>query len=108
MTFWYGSRYRSADPYLWLPDPDPAVSQMTKKNLSKFLLNTFKATFKSFFKDKKGIKKTQYSRNQGFSYIVCLMLEGPGAGAGSVRRTYGIGIVEYLRKRLLNPLEGRS
>ncbi len=36
------------------------------------------ATFTPFFKGKKVIKKSQNSRNQGFSYYLCLMIEGSG------------------------------
>ncbi len=60
MTFWCGSG--SADPCLWLmdPDPDPAIFVIDlqdpnkKANLKKvFLLLLFEYTFTSFFKDKK-------------------------------------------------------
>jgi hypothetical protein len=59
----------------------------TKKNFSTFFcLLHFKATLRSFFKDKTGfIKKSQNSRNQGFSYYFCLMIKG--SGSGSVPRT---------------------
>ncbi len=55
----------------------------TKNNLKKkFLLIKvlFKGTFTSFFKDKKS-KKSQSSRNQGFSNYFCLMIEGSGSVA---------------------------
>jgi hypothetical protein len=57
------------------------------KNItSVFAYFIFKLTFTSFFKDKV-IKKSQNSRNQGFSYYFCLVIEG----AGSVPRTNGSG-----------------
>ncbi len=91
MTFWCGSG--SEDPCLWLMDPDPAIFiidlQDAKKNLLKnkfFCLLFFESTFTSFFKDKKS-KKSQNSRNQGFSYCFCLMIEG----SGSIPLTYGSG-----------------
>ncbi len=84
MIFWCGSG--SADP-----DPDPAIFVMDlqeakKKNyfLKQFsCLLLFEGTFTSFVKDKKSKKKSQKSRNQGFSYYFCLMIEESGAGAGS-------------------------
>jgi hypothetical protein len=47
-------------------------------SLQVFCLLLFEATFTSLFKDKKVIKKLQNSRNQGFSYYFCLMIEGSG------------------------------
>jgi hypothetical protein len=49
----------------------------------------FEGTFTSFFKDKKSKRchKLQKSRNQGFSYYFCLMIEG----AGSITLTDGSG-----------------
>jgi hypothetical protein len=49
----------------------------------------FEATFTSFFKDKKS-KESQNSKNQGFSYNFCMMIEGSGSipltsGSGSGR-----------------------
>ncbi len=56
------------------------------------MLITFEATFTSFFKDKKS-QESQNSRNQRFSYYFCLLIEGSGAGSGSVPRTNGSGSV---------------
>jgi hypothetical protein len=58
---------------------------MTEKNnfLTIFLLLTvllFEGTFTSFFKDKKVKKKSQSSRNQGFSCYFCMRIEGSGSG----------------------------
>jgi hypothetical protein len=56
--------------------------------------HTFEATFTPFFKDKKS-KESQNSRNQGFSYYFCMMIEGSGsgsrAGSGSGSVTSGSG-----------------
>ncbi len=41
----------------------------------------FEGTFTSFFLRWKGIKYSQKSRNQGFSYYFCLMIEGSGSGS---------------------------
>jgi hypothetical protein len=52
-------------------DADPEVPRT-------YIRNT--GTFTSFFKDKiKSKKKSQNSRNQGFSYYFCLMMEGAGS-----------------------------
>ncbi len=50
-----------------------------------FCLLLFEATFTSFFID----KKLKVSGNQGFCYYVCMMIEGSGAGSGSVPLTNG-------------------
>jgi hypothetical protein len=44
-----------------------------------FCLLLFEGTFTSFFKDKKS-QKSQNSRNQGFSYYFCLLIEGSRSG----------------------------
>ncbi len=49
-----------------------------------FCLFLFETTFTSFF-NVKVIKKSQNSRNQGFSYYFCLMIEGPGSGSVWIR-----------------------
>jgi hypothetical protein len=54
---------------------------------SSFLLFTFiliEGTLTSFLKDKKVIKKSQKSKNQGFSYYLCLIIEGSDSVSGSV------------------------
>ncbi len=60
MTFWRGSGSGSADPCLWLLDPDPSlfiidIQEANKKiNLKKFVcILLFEGTFTSFFKNKK-------------------------------------------------------
>ncbi len=55
---------------------------------SLFCLLLFEATF-TFFSKSKVIKKSQNGRNQGFSYYLCLMVEG--SGTGSIPRTNGPG-----------------
>ncbi len=71
MTFWCGSG--STDPCLWLMDPDES--------------------FSTFFFLKVHLHPLQNSRNQGFSYYFCLMIEvsGAGAGSGSIPLTNGSG-----------------
>ncbi len=97
MTFWCGSG--SADPCLWVmdPDPDPALFIIDLQDANKKLL-----FFKSFLHITfwryiyivfKKIKRSQNSRNQGFSYYSCLIIEGSGSGsrAGSIPLTNGSG-----------------
>ncbi len=60
----------------------------TKNVFPKLLcLLLFEATFTSLFKDKKVTKKSQNSRNEGFSKYFCLMIEE----SRSVPRTNGSG-----------------
>jgi hypothetical protein len=96
MSLWCGSGSKSgsADPCLRLMDPDPDadpnpaifVIDLEDANKNKFFLKQFfcillfEGTFISFIKNK---KKLQNSRNQGFSYYFCLMIEGSGSGVGS-------------------------
>jgi hypothetical protein len=66
------------------PDPDLAIFitdlQDAKKTNFFCLLILSEGTFSSCLKD----EKSQNSRNQGFSYYFCLMIEGSGAGDKSV------------------------
>ncbi len=65
-------------------------SSLTFKNHQKtnfFFLLLFEGTFTSFFKDKKS--NSHNSRNQGFSYYFCLLIEG--SGSGSIPLTNGSG-----------------
>jgi hypothetical protein len=67
------------------PAPDPAILVLDLQDSNKKLYFSpsfsayyfLKGTFISFFKDNKVIKKTQNSRNQGFSYYFCLTIAGP-------------------------------
>ncbi len=80
MTFWYRSESVSvsADPYNWVTDPDPEQDPaLSVRGFQVFCFLLFKGTFTSVFKDKKVIKKSQNSRNQGFSYFF-LMMERSG------------------------------
>ncbi len=104
MTFWCGSGSGSADPCLWLMDPDPVSGsgscyfrhrplRCQQKN------NFFKTLFSVYYFLKvhlhhlskiKSQKDLQNSRNQGFSYYFCMMIEGSGSipltnGSGSGR-----------------------
>jgi hypothetical protein len=68
-------------------DPDPSIfiidlQDANKKLILKknFCILRFEGTFTSFFKG----KKSKGSKNLGFSYYFCLMIEGsrPGSGSG--------------------------
>jgi hypothetical protein len=83
------------DPY---PDsdPDPAIFvidlQMPAKN--KFFNEIFSAYYflkvqLHHFSKIKSQKESQNSRNQGFSYYFCMMIEG--SGSGSIPLTSGSG-----------------
>ncbi len=65
----------------------------------------FETTFTLFFEDKSH-KEVRRSRNQGFSYYFCLMIERSGSGAGSVPLTNGSGSgrpknIRIIRLRIL-------
>ena len=101
MTFLCGSG--SADPCLWLmdPDPDPGSgscffrhwpSRCSQKN--NFCLNIFSAYYflkvhLHHFSKIKSQKELQNSRNRGFSYYFCTMIEG--SESGSITLTNGSG-----------------
>ncbi len=97
MKFWGGSGSLSADPCLWLVDPDPGswirillFLSLTFQDASKKLI--FNTIFSAYyflkvhlhnFSKIKSQKEPQNSRNQGFSYKFCMMIEGSGSRAGS-------------------------
>ncbi len=101
MTFWCGSGSGSADPYLWLIRIllfSSLTFKMPKKNF--FFLKSIPAYYflkvhLHNFSKIKIKKKSQNSRNQGFSEYICLMIEGSGsgsrAGSGSIPLTNGSG-----------------
>jgi hypothetical protein len=59
------------------PDPDPANFVIDLQDVNKA----------NYFKDKNFIKKYQNSKNQGYFYYFCLMIEG----SGSVGQRYRYG-----------------
>ncbi len=70
MTFWYG--FGSADSCLFPMDPDP--------DASIFVIDLQDANEKLICKKsfwKYGTFTSQSSRNEGFSYNFCLMIDGP-------------------------------
>ncbi len=65
----------------------PSRCQQKTNFFTKFFcILLLEGTFTLFFKDKKS-KKSQNSRNQGFSYYFCMMIEG----SGSITLTNGYG-----------------
>jgi hypothetical protein len=89
------------DPYPWIRTSDlriqilhfsSVIFKTPTKNIFYFIfiyILLFEGTFTLFFEDK-GHKKSRNSRNQGFSYYFCLMMEVSGAipltnGSGSGR-----------------------
>ncbi len=105
VTFWFGSG--SADPCLWQmdPAPDPAIFVIDLQDANKklfFLLFTFWRYCYIIFQRQKIAKKSQYSRNQGFSYCCCLMKEGSGSGCVyAVHLTNGSGSRRHKNIRIL-------
>ncbi len=106
MTFWGGTGSGSADPCLWLMDPDsdvdpdPAIFVIDLQSANKklmFFKNRFSAyyflkehfTLTSYFSKIKSQKEVTSSRNQGFSYYFCLVIEG--SGSRSIPLTNGSG-----------------
>ncbi len=89
----------SADPCLWPMDPDPdpvyfrpwPLRRQQKTIFFCLLPGTFwRYGHYIIFLRWKVPKKSQYSKNQGFSYYFCLMIEGSGSvpltnGSGSRR-----------------------
>ena len=70
------------------PALDPAIFfidlQNSNRKLFFFLLNTlwrYTTSITKIKSHKEVIKKSQKSRNQGFSYYFCLITEGSGAGS---------------------------
>ncbi len=82
----------SADPCLWLMDPDPGsrscyfrhwpsrCQQKTNLLTQFFLLAYFLKLHLHHFSNIKSQKESQNSRNQGFSNYFCMMIEGSGSG----------------------------
>jgi hypothetical protein len=81
----------SADPCLWLLDPDtePSIFITDLKDANKQLVKKISAyyflkvllVFYIIFLRQKVNKKSQNSRNQVFFYYFCLMIEGSGSGS---------------------------
>ncbi len=71
-------------------DPDPAVFVIDLQDASiKLIFNTIFSTYfflklhLHHFSKIKSQKESQNSRNQGFSYYFCMIIEGSGAGSRS-------------------------
>jgi hypothetical protein len=71
-------------------DPDPAVFIIVQIVLyGSFPAYYFLKTLLYYFSKIKSQKKSQNSRNQGFSYYFCMIREG--SGSGSIPLTNGSG-----------------
>ena len=94
-TFWMIGEASVA--HLWhcgsdpTPDPDIFVRPSRWQRKIIFLLRFFIYYFWKLhlhnFKEKKVLKKSQNSTNQGFSYYFCSMREGSGAGSQRPKNT---------------------
>ncbi len=86
MTFWFGCRSGSSDPYLWLTDlaPEPTVLSVPFKTPTKniFVLQVYMLIpFWKYIYIIKVRKKSQNSRNQGFFSLFRLFNERSGSGS---------------------------
>ena len=124
MSFWGGSGSGSSDPCLWLMDPDPGSGSCYFRHWpprcqqkTNFLTQFFNTIFCAYyflklhlhnFSKIKSQKESQNSRNQGFSYYFCMMIEG--TGSGSIPLTSGSGRpknmwIQWIRKTGKNTLK---
>jgi hypothetical protein len=67
------------DPALFVIDFQDANKKLIKKKF--FCLLLFEGPFKTSFSKIKSQKTSQSSRNQGFSYYFCLVIEESGYGS---------------------------
>jgi hypothetical protein len=115
MTFWGASWSGSADPCLWLMDPDPSIFVIDLQDASKkIILNKIFSAYYFLklhlhhFSKIKSQKESQNSRNQGFSYYFCTMIEG--SGSASIPLTRGSGSSRpkntWIRIRNTTPIFG--
>ncbi len=79
----------SGSCFFFIDLQDANKKQFFFKKLSCLLLFEGTCTMYIIFQRQKLKKKSQNSRNQGFSYYFCLMIEG--SGSRSVPPTYGSG-----------------
>ncbi len=108
MTFWGGSGSGSADPRLWLmdpdSDPDPAIfvidlQDARKKQFFNTNFSTYyflKVHLHHFSKIKSQKESQNSTRNQGFPYYFCMMKEG----SGSIPLTSGSGSGSWRPKNM--------
>ena len=99
MSFWGGSGSGSADPCLWLVDPDPGSGSFYFRHWPSRCqqkTNFFNTIFSAYdfskldlhhFSKIKIQKDSQNSRNPGFSNYFCMMIEGSGSRAESGSRS---------------------
>ncbi len=105
---WCGSRSGSgsADTCLRCPDQDPAIFVIDLQDAQeKYFKKSFPAyyflTVQSQHFSKKNVKKkSQSSRNQGFSYYFCLVIEGSGSGSRPLTNGSGSRRLKNIRIRI--------
>jgi hypothetical protein len=92
------------------PTPDPAifVSDLQEGNKNnnfsaKFFAYYFLKVHLHHFSKIKSINKSQKSRNQGFSYYFCLMMERSGSGSIPMTNRSGSGRPKNIRIRISIP-----
>jgi hypothetical protein len=80
------------------PNSDPAIFVIDLQDASKKII--FNTIFSAYYFLKvhldhftkiKSQKESQMSRNQGFSYYYCMLIEGSGSESGSIPLTSGAG-----------------
>jgi hypothetical protein len=72
------------------PDPDPAIFVSDLQVLSFICLLVFEGLFTSFLEDRKS-KRGHKTVGINVFLTFCLMIDGSGAGSGSVYMTSGYG-----------------
>ncbi len=105
MIFWYGYGSGSADPSRWLMDPLPFSSLTFKMPTKNLLLFFYFFYLLHHFSKIKSQKESQNSRNQGFSYYFCMMIEGSGSVSGSIPLTNASGSGKPKNKWIRNTAE---
>jgi hypothetical protein len=98
MTFFWGGGDPDPDPRIHAyanAYPDPVIFVINLQDTSKKLI--FNKNFSAYYFLKvhlhhfSKIKESQNSRNQGFSYYFCKMIEGSGSGSIPLTRGSGSG-----------------
>ncbi len=103
MTFWRGSG--SGYPYLGLFSCYfrhwPSRCQQKPNSLTQFFSACyFLKVHLHHFSKIKSQKESQNSRNQGFSYYFCVIIEGSGSESGSIPLTSGSGSGSWRPKNM--------
>jgi hypothetical protein len=73
------------------PATDPAIFVNDLQDANKILSAYYFLKVHLHHFSKKNVKKVKKSRNQGFSYYFCMMIEASGIGSGFIPLTNGSG-----------------